>query len=205
MKTPQNETGSDTSQTVKSNPRAIAACNSANLIEDMRDDLVVRGKEPLADAVGMLSRWNMAGIPDVVVTDCGAALIDFDTRVGATDLDIDIDAGPAGKPELRASIERVFGTMSTRIREINANAMARQGLLVDDYSLERIAKLEDEMLIGFEVDETPMDAQIPPATDGLGLVLQASQSRTIHSPGVAEAPGKKDDTSSFGEKWDQGF
>ncbi|MEP2952644.1 MAG: hypothetical protein ABJN39_04625 [Sulfitobacter sp.] len=87
MDTPQNETGSDTNQTVKNDTRMIAEYNSANLIEDMRDDLVFRGKEPLADAAGMLSAWNMAGIPDVVVTDCGAAFIDSDTRVGATHLE----------------------------------------------------------------------------------------------------------------------
>lgn len=290
--------------------------------------------------------------PELIVTDCGSAFIDFDTRVGATDLGINIDAGPAGMPEFRARIERLFGTMSnnfigrftgrtfsntvvkgdydaearaaltaedlsealvrwvvdvyhrrphaglngetplncwnrlvarygvapmpdlklrrralgtrlectvskkgisvlgvryhskvlgrwfmhstkkqvrvrwysedlgaiaveldgkwievpsvferfrgeraqtwmlavreirasvaaqkkidqeviframTRIREINANAIARQGLFVDDYSKERIEKLEDDFLIGFEVEETPNTVRMQPASDG---------------------------------------
>ncbi len=311
--------------------------------------MIVRDKGLWADAVDALTPWSMSGTPALIVTDCGSAFVDFDTRVGATDLGIDIDHGPAGMPEFRARIERMFGTMSTnligrfsgytfsntvvkgdydaearaalttedlsealvrwvvdvyhrrrhrglggetplncwnrlvakygvapmpsvelrrkalgtrlkrtvskkgiivmgiryhsevlarwfmhatskevrvrfysedigaiavelndhwievpsvfdcyrgeraqtwllaareirasvaaqakvdemvifkamtRIREINANALARQGLLVDDYSQERIAKIENEMLIGFDVDETPHATQMPPA------------------------------------------
>lgn len=349
-------------------------------------DMIVRDKGLWADAVGTLTPWNMSGSPELIVTDCGSAFIDFDTRIGATDLGIDIDHGPAGMPELRARIERMFGTMSnnligrfsgytfsntvvkgdydaearaalttedlsealvrwvvdvyhrrphagldgetprncwhrlvakygvapmpsvelrrkalgtrlkrtvskkgiivlgiryhsevlarwfmhasskdvrvrfysedigaiavelgghwievpsvfecyrgeraqiwimaareirasvaaqkevdemvifqamTRIREINADALARQGLLVDDYSQERIAKLEDQMLIGFDVDETPHEARMPPATDGLGLELQTASSRPAQTATPPETPGDTDVTWSFGEK-----
>ncbi len=335
-------------------------------------DMIVRDKGIWTDAVDALTPWNMSGTPELIVTDCGSAFIDFDTRVGATDLGIDIDAGPAGMPELRARVERMFGTMAsnfagrftgrtfsntvvkgdydpdaraalstedlsealvrwvvdvyhrsphrgldgetpancwnrlvarygvapmpsvelrrkalgtrlkrtvskkgisvlgiryhsetlarwfmharsnevrarfysedigaiavelddqwievpsvferyrgeraqtwilaaqeirasvaaqkkvdeevifkamTRIREINANALARQGLLVDDYSEERLAKLEDELLIGLELDETPYEAQMLPATDGLGLELPTSQPRTTQATSAAD-------------------
>ena len=322
-------------------------------------DMIVRDKGVWADAVGAHSPWNMSGTPELIVTDCGSAFIDFDTRVGATDLGINIDAGPAGMPEFRARIERLFGTMAnnfigrftgrtfsntvvkgdydsearaaltaeelsealvrwvvdvyhrrphaglngetplncwnrlvgrmpalglrrralgtrlkrtvskkgisvlgiryhsevlarwfmhntekevrvrwysedlgaiaveldgkwievpsvferfrgeraqtwmlavrevrasvaaqkkidqevifnamTRIREINANAIARQGLFVDDYSKERIAELEDRFLIGFEVDETPSNVRMQPASDGLGIDLPTAPSVT---------------------------
>ncbi|CUH41055.1 Integrase core domain protein [Jannaschia seosinensis] len=328
-------------------------------------DMIVRDKGVWADAVGTHSPWNMSGTPELIVTECGSAFIDFDTRVGATDLGINIDAGPAGMPEFRARIERLFGTMSnnfigrftgrtfsntvvkgdydaearaaltaedlsealvrwvvdvyhnrphaglpngetprmcwnrlvgrygvapmpklelrrkalgtrlertvsqkgisvlgiryhseefgrwfmhardkevrvrwysedlgaitveldgkwievpsvlkrfrgeraqtwmmavreirasvaaqkkinqeiifkamTRIREINANAIARQGLFVDDYSKERIEKLEDEFIIGFEVDETPGTLRMQPASDGLGIDLPTAPSGT---------------------------
>lgn len=349
-------------------------------------DMIVRDKGLWADAVDALTPWNMSGTPELIVTDCGSAFIDFDTRVGATDLGIDIDHGPAGMPEFRARIERMFGTMSTnligrfsgytfsntvvkgdydaearaalttedlsealvrwvvdvyhrrrhrglggetplncwnrlvakygvapmpsvelrrkalgtrlkrtvskkgiivmgiryhsevlarwfmhatskevrvrfysedigaiavelndhwievpsvfecyrgeraqtwllaareirasvaaqakvdemvifkamtRIREINANALARQGLLVDDYSQERIAKIENEMLIGFDVDETPHEAQMPPAADGLGLELQTASTRPTAAATPPETPGDADVTWSFGEK-----
>ena len=64
---------------------------------------------------------------------------------------------------MRASIEGMFGTISIRIREINADAMARQGLLVDDYSQERIAELEDGLLIWLEVAKRTRETQALPA------------------------------------------
>ncbi|SNT75891.1 putative transposase [Paracoccus seriniphilus] len=327
-------------------------------------DMIVRDKGVWADAVGALSPWNMSGTPELIVTDCGSAFIDFDTRVGATDLGINIDAAPAGMPEFRARIERLFGTMSnnfigrftgrtfsntvvkgdydaearaaltaedlsealvrwvvdvyhrrphaglngetplncwnrlvgrygvapmpalelrrralgtrlkrsvskkgifvlgiryhskelahwfmhntkkevrvrwyseelgaiaveldgdwievpavferfrgeraqtwmlavreirasvaaqkkfdqevifqamTRIREINSDALARQGLFVDDYSEERVVQLEDQFLIGLEVDETPRTPRMRPISDGLGIDLSTARSNT---------------------------
>ncbi|MEM5521882.1 Mu transposase C-terminal domain-containing protein [Sulfitobacter sp. AS59] len=329
-------------------------------------DMIVRDKAVWADAVGVLTPWNMSGTPELIVTDCGSAFIDFDTRVGATDLGISIEAAPAGIPELRKHIERLFGTMAnnfagrftgrtfsntvvkgdydagaraalttedlsealirwvvdiyhrrphagldgetplncwnrlvnqygvapmpsvglrrkalgtrlkrtvskkgikvlgiwyhskalarwfmhnsskevrtrwysedigaiaveingewievpsvfekyrgeraqtwllalreirasvaaqklvdqmvifkamTRIKEINANAMARQGMVVDDYSPERVKSLEDTLLIGFEVDEMPCDTSTQPATDGLGLELSTATTANQH-------------------------
>ncbi|MCF3595724.1 Mu transposase C-terminal domain-containing protein [Rhodobacteraceae bacterium LMO-12] len=355
-------------------------------------DMIVRDKGQWTDAVGALTPWNMSGTPELIVTDCGSAFIDFDTRVGAADLGINIDAGPAGMPEFRARIERMFGTMAnnfigrfsgrtfsntvvkgdydaeeraaltiedlsealvrwvvdvyhrrphaglngetplncwnrlvakygvapmpsvklrrkalgtrlektvtkkgitvlgiryhskvlarwfmhttskkvrvrfysedigaiavelnghwievpsvlkgyrgeraqtwilaaqdirasvaaqtkidevvifkamSRIREINANALARQRLLVDDYSKERLAELEDRLLVGFEVDETPREAQMPPATDGLGLELPTSHSRAAQTSEVPDGsisgPTADDgaETWSFGDK-----
>ncbi|MEP2952645.1 MAG: hypothetical protein ABJN39_04630 [Sulfitobacter sp.] len=64
---------------------------------------------------------------------------------------------------MRASIEGMFGTISIRIREIKADAMARQGLLVDDYSQERIAELEDGLLIWLEVAKRTRETQALPA------------------------------------------
>ncbi|EBA10454.1 Mu transposase C-terminal domain-containing protein [Sagittula stellata] len=366
-------------------------------------DMIVRDKGVWADAVGAHSPWNMSGTPELIVTDCGSAFIDFDTRVGATDLGINIDAGPAGMPEFRARIERLFGTMAnnfigrltgrtfsntvvkgdydsearaaltaeelsealvrwvvdvyhrrphaglngetplncwnrlvgrygvapmpalglrrralgtrlkrtvskkgisvlgiryhsevlarwfmhntekevrvrwysedlgaiaveldgkwievpsvferfhgeraqtwmlavrevrasvaaqkkidqevifnamTRLREINANAIARQWLFVDDYSKERIAELEDRYLIGFEVDETPDTLRLYPASDGLGIDLPTAPSVTqperrardpvlaapnhaSHAAGAPNAFADPDADWSFGDK-----
>lgn len=110
-------------------------------------DMIVRDKGVLADALGAQSPWNMSGTPELIVTDCGSAFIDFDTRAGATDLGIHIDAGPAGMPELRSNIERVFGTTSTKlisrfsgrtfsntIQKGDYDAEARAALTTDDLS-----------------------------------------------------------------------
>lgn len=365
-------------------------------------DMILRDKGVFADAVDANSPWNMSGTPELIVTDCGSAFIDFDTRVGATDLGINIDAGPAGMPEFRARIERLFGTMSNnfigrfsgrtfsntaakgdydavaraaltaedlsealirwvvdvyhrrphpgldgetlhncwnrlvglygvapmpklelrrkalgtrlkrtvsktgivilgiryhskalarwfmhnskkevrvrwysedigavaveldgkwievpsalgrfrgeraqtwmmavreirasvaaqktidqevvfkamvRLREINASALARQGLFVDDYSKERIQRLEEEFLIGFEVDESPRTHGMRPATDGLGIDLPTARSGmapdhpaevpALRAPQevASEAPGALDPFSASGAEWSFG-
>ena len=337
-------------------------------------DMIVRDKGIWADAVGALTPWNMSGTPELIVTDCGSAFIDYDTRAAATDLGINIDAGPAGMPEFRARIERLFGTMATsfigrftgrtfrntvvkgdydtegravltvedlsealvrwvvdvyhrrmhsgldgetprlcwnrlvdkygvapmpsverrrralgtrlkrtvtkkgisilgiryhsealarwfmhtsakevrvryysedigaiavelngewvdvpsvferyrgeraqtwilaaqeirasvatqctideevvfkamtRIREINSNAMARQGLLVDDYSKERLAEIENSLLIGFDVVASTRETQFQAAPDGLGIELDTSQSPAAHKQVAGSAP-----------------
>lgn len=110
-------------------------------------DMIVRDKGILTDALGSQSPWNMSGTPELIVTDCGSAFIDFDTRAGATDLGIHIDAGPAGMPEMRARIERVFGTFSSKlisrfsgrtfsntIQKGDYDAEARAAVTTDDLS-----------------------------------------------------------------------
>lgn len=75
-------------------------------------DMITRDKGVWADAVGALSPWNMSGTPEQIVTDCGSAFDNYDTRAAASDLGIDIMNAAGGIPELRARIERLFGTMS---------------------------------------------------------------------------------------------
>lgn len=89
--------------------------------------------------------------------------------------------------EIRASVaaqktvdQMVIFKAMNRIKEINATAMARQGLVVDDYSKERIESLEDTLLIGFEVDEMPCDTLTQPAKDGLGLELTTAATANQH-------------------------
>lgn len=105
----------------------------------------------------------------------------------------------------------------TRIREINAGSLARQGFFVDDYSKERVEKLEDDFVAGFEVDEKPNTLRLQPAADGLGIDLPTAPSvkqarrppsnRDLAAPSYAsEAAGAPDpfadpDTDwSFGDK-----
>jgi putative transposase len=68
-----------------------------------------------ADAVGALSPWRMHGVPEHLVTDCGA---DFTSKrfIGALqDLKITGERAIAGMPHLRGSIERVFRTFGTKL------------------------------------------------------------------------------------------
>jgi putative transposase len=109
-------------------------------------DMIVRDKGVFADAVGTQYPWNMSGTPELIVTDCGSAFINFDTRAGASDLGIHIDAGPAGMPELRARIERMFGTMSTRLISRFTGRTFSNTIQKGDYDGEARAALTTEDL-----------------------------------------------------------
>ena len=119
-------------------------------------DMIVRDKAIWADAVGALTPWNMSGTPELIVTDCGSAFIDFDTRVGATNLGISIDAAPAGMPEFRARIERLFGTMANNFAGRFTGRTFSNTVVKGDYDAEARAALtaEDlsEALIRWVVD-----------------------------------------------------
>ncbi|MDD9708426.1 Mu transposase C-terminal domain-containing protein [Seohaeicola sp. SP36] len=109
-------------------------------------DMIVRDKGVWADAVGSLSPWNMSGTPELIVTDCGSAFIDFDTRVGATDLGINIENGPGGLPELRGRIERMFGTMASKFISRFTGRTFSNTVVKGDYDPKARAALSTEDL-----------------------------------------------------------
>ena len=109
-------------------------------------DMIVRDKGVWADAVGTLTPWNMSGTPELIVTDAGSGFIDFDTRAGATDLGIAIDAGPAGMPEFRARIERMFGTMASSFIGRFTGRTFRNTVVKGDYDSDKRAALTSEEL-----------------------------------------------------------
>jgi putative transposase len=74
-------------------------------------DMITRDKGVWADGFGALTPWNMAGVPELVVTDCGSGYISFEARAAMQDLGIRAERAPAGFPEMRARIERFFLTV----------------------------------------------------------------------------------------------
>ena len=78
-------------------------------------DMIGRDKGVWADAVGALGPWSMRGTPELIVADCGSEYVSFDARVAARDLGITFEHPPAGVPEMRARIERVFRTISVNL------------------------------------------------------------------------------------------
>lgn len=75
-------------------------------------EMVVSNKKDWADAVGALCPWDMFGLPEMVVTDCGSAFTSERFRLGCKEMGIRRMTTAAGFPELRGTIERLFGTMS---------------------------------------------------------------------------------------------
>ncbi|MDT0683105.1 Mu transposase C-terminal domain-containing protein [Roseicyclus sp. F158] len=78
-------------------------------------DMIGRDKGVWADAVGTLSPWPMRGTPELILADCGSEYVSYDVRVAARDLGVSFEHAPAGLPEMRARIERVFRTISVNL------------------------------------------------------------------------------------------
>lgn len=78
-------------------------------------ELMLQDKGVWADAAGALSPWNMQGKPELLVTDCGSAFTSVDFISAMEDLGIRAERAPAGFPEMRARIERLFRTMGTSL------------------------------------------------------------------------------------------
>lgn len=78
-------------------------------------EMITRDKGVWTDTFGARSPWNMFGTPELVVSDNGSGFLSFEMRAAMQDLGIRTDRPPAGIPEMRARIERVFRTMSTSL------------------------------------------------------------------------------------------
>mgnify|MGYP003135318703 CR=1 FL=1 len=77
--------------------------------------MIMRDKGHHADAVGALSPWDMHGVPDLLVTDNGSAFANHRFIAAAQNVALDLIRAPAGLPQLRGTIERLFGTASTNL------------------------------------------------------------------------------------------
>lgn len=78
-------------------------------------EMITEDKGVWTDIFGARSPWNMWGTPELIVTDNGSGFISFEMRAAMQDLGIRAERAPAGLPELRSRIERVFRTMSTSL------------------------------------------------------------------------------------------
>lgn len=79
-------------------------------------EMITRDKGIGANAVGALSSWHMCGLPERLVTDCGTECVSVEARAAARDLGIVLEHAPAGFPQMRASIARLFMTLGVKLR-----------------------------------------------------------------------------------------
>ena len=95
---------------------AMKLCRAPNAQTTLQlIDMLLRDKGVWCDAVGALSPWDTYGTPEELVTDCGAEYMAFDVRVALRDLGIRLEQAPAGLPDMRGRIERLFKTMSAKL------------------------------------------------------------------------------------------
>ena len=76
--------------------------------------MMVSDKSSLAAAVGAQSAWDMAIVPEQIVTDNGPTMVNRRVRLALAGLRIDHGRTIAGEPSMRGGIERDFRTMGAR-------------------------------------------------------------------------------------------
>src|SRR3546814_3688273 len=77
--------------------------------------MVVIDKTKLADLAGATTSWDMYGLPETIVTDAGSGFISVAFRSAVSELGAESMLPPAGRPQMRGRIERVFGTIHTQL------------------------------------------------------------------------------------------
>ena len=77
--------------------------------------MMMSDKGHISNAVGAKSSWSQRLTPEVVLTDAGSNLISDEVRSVLIGLGITNKTAPAGFPQLRAHVERLFGTMNTEM------------------------------------------------------------------------------------------
>ncbi|PWB82889.1 MAG: hypothetical protein C3F11_09480 [Methylocystaceae bacterium] len=73
--------------------------------------MIFRDKDVFARVVGALSSWRQRGLPEGITVDHGSNHLN-ELRRAANDLRINLEFAPAGIPQLRGTVERVYSTVN---------------------------------------------------------------------------------------------
>jgi putative transposase len=109
-------------------------------------EMAVSDKSRYANAVGAISPWFQCGKMHQLVTDAGAAFRSRRFRFAALALGVNHEFPPGGIPELRASIERMFGTFRTAIISRCTGQTFSNVVELGEYPAEERASLTVEQL-----------------------------------------------------------
>lgn len=119
--------------------------NTQNAINTLR--LTVSDKTWIAHAVGAQSSWGFCGTPEVIVSDGGPEFIDFQFRAAGIGLGIDMQLARGGNPQLRARIERIFGTINRQALQAFTGRTFANIVDLGDYPAEKRASLTAQELL----------------------------------------------------------
>ncbi|TCS58960.1 putative transposase [Primorskyibacter sedentarius] len=173
-------------------------------------EMMMRDKGVWADACGGLSPWNQFGWPSHIVTDCASYNLSMLVRTRTSDLGITVEYCPAGDPQLKGRIERVFGTFATQLMpRLSGRTFSNIAARGDYDSGERACLNPEEfcsVLVRYVVDvyhrsahsglngETPLDCwnrlvekfgvQPPPDLGRRRLIFGQEHERTVTRKGI---------------------
>lgn len=119
--------------------------NSSDAIRAL--ELITIDKSPIAQAADCLTPWDQHGGIGILVTDNGSAFAAESFRLAVVDLGATYEAPPAGVPKLRARIERVFRTFSTKLAPMLTGRTFSNSVERGDYPSEARAALTDDDLV----------------------------------------------------------
>ncbi len=108
--------------------------------------MVVRDKTDIAKAMGAESSWPFHGGLSMVACDTGSAFVSDEFIAAVTALGGTIFFPPVKIPELRAEIERVFGTINSKLLTRLYGRAFHKPSARGDYDSEGRAVLDDEEL-----------------------------------------------------------
>ncbi|MEA1647816.1 Mu transposase C-terminal domain-containing protein [Nitrospirillum sp. BR 11164] len=109
-------------------------------------EMVVSDKSHLSAAAGAKTRWDMAGTFDEVVMDSGSAFIADLTKGVIAALKARAVYPPAGLPEMRGTVERIFGTLQRQFTRNFTGQTFENVVAKGDYDSEENASIDIEEL-----------------------------------------------------------
>jgi len=108
---------------------------------------VTRDKTALAVAAGCQSSWHHYGGLKTVATDLGAAFVDDTFWTAVFDAQGFPETPTGGLPQLRARVERIFGTFGTNLMPYLAGRTFSNPKERGDYPSVEMASITDDVLI----------------------------------------------------------
>lgn len=109
--------------------------------------MAVTDKNEFARAVGAQAVWPHYGGLCTVSCDTGPAFISTEFQTAVADLGGHLHFGPVGVPELRATVERTFGTFATKFASLLPGRTFSNVTDRGDYEADPRAVLDDEDLL----------------------------------------------------------
>lgn len=118
---------------------------------------VVSDKSALAAAAGCETPWDMGSRRiETICTDTGSAYVSHEFRAACAELQIEIMFPPAGMPQMRGRIERVFSTFHQQLVARFHGRTFENVVAKGDYDSDAMATLDAEelyrMLVRYVVD-----------------------------------------------------
>lgn len=176
---------------------------------------VVTDKSDLAAAAGCQTSWDMGSRRiETICTDTGSAYVSHEFRAACAELQIEIMFPPAGMPQMRGRIERLFSTFHQQLVARFHGRTFENVVAKGDYDADEMANIDAEelyrMLVRYVVDvyhntphrglggETPRNAWIRLNRQfGTEDTLDEDIARSIFGTTI-EASIQKDGVSLFG-------